>query len=158
MSLSIARIAAGFDRWDDVLALIMRAFAFMDGVIDPPSSAHLLTADTLRDKAGRETGFVALDGDRIVGCVFALERADDLYVGKLAVAPDRQGQGIGRRLMRAVERLALDRGKAALELQTRIELTANHAAFARLGFTKPNGRRMRATPGRHRSPCARPVS
>ena len=112
----------------------MRAFAFMDGVIDPPSSAHLLTVDVLRDKALHETGFVALDGDRIVGCVFALERADDFYVGKLAVAPDCQGQGIGRRLMRAVERLAVDRGKAALDLQTRIELTANHAAFARLGF------------------------
>ena len=30
--------------------------------------------------------------------------------------------------------LALDRGKPALELQTRIELTGNHAVFARLGF------------------------
>lgn len=130
----ITQIPADFDRWDDVLALIMRAFAFMDGVIDPPSSAHLLTVDGLRDKAGRETGFVALDGDSIVGCVFALERADDLYVGKLAVAPDYQGRGIGRRLMRAVEGRALDRGKTALELQTRIELNANHAAFARLGF------------------------
>ncbi|MGX7876631.1 GNAT family N-acetyltransferase [Mesorhizobium sp. ORM6] len=134
MPLSVTRIPADFSRWDDVLALIMRAFAFMDGVIDPPSSSHLLTVDTLRDKARRETGFVAVCGDKIVGCVFALERADDLYVGKLAVAPDCQGQGIGRRLMRAVERLALGRGKAALELQTRIEFTANHAAFARLGF------------------------
>ena len=134
MPLSIALIPADCDRWDDILALIMRAFAFMDGVIDPPSSAHLLTVETLRDKALHETGFVALSGDRIVGCIFALERADDFYVGKLAVAPDSQGRGIGRRLMRAVELLALDRGKAALELQTRIELTANHAAFARLGF------------------------
>jgi predicted N-acetyltransferase YhbS len=133
-TVSIARIPSDFDRWDDVLVLIMRAFAFMDGVIDPPSSAHLLTVDRLREKARREIGFVALDGDRIVGCVFALERADDFYVGKLAVDPDRQGQGIGRRLMRAVELLALNRGKLALELQTRIELTANHAAFARLGF------------------------
>jgi len=132
--LSIDRIPADFGRWNEVLALIMHAFAFMDGVIDPPSSAHLLTVDTLRDKARRETGFVALYGDRIVGCVFAQERADDLYVGKLAVAPDCQGQGIGRRLMQSVEILALDLGKAALELQTRIELTANHAAFARLGF------------------------
>ncbi|MBE1708135.1 MULTISPECIES: GNAT family N-acetyltransferase [Mesorhizobium] len=134
MPLTIDRIPADFGRWDEVLALIMHAFAFMDGVIDPPSSAHLLTVDTLRDKALRETGFVALDGGSIVGCVFAQERADDFYVGKLAVAPDRQGRGIGRRLMQAVERLALDHGKAVLELQTRIELTGNHATFARLGF------------------------
>lgn len=133
-AVSLTRIPADFDRWDDVLALITDAFAGMDGVIDPPSSAHLLTADTLRDKARREIGFVALNGDRIVGCVFALERTAEYYVGKLAVAPDCQGQGIGRRLMQAVEDLARSRGKAAVELQTRIELTGNHAAFARFGF------------------------
>ena len=133
-AISITRIPVDFDRWDDVLALIMRAFASMDGLIDPPSSAHLLTADNLRDKARRETGFVALKSDRIVGCVFALEREAELYVGKLAVAPDCQGQGIGRRLMQAIEDLARGRGKTAIELQTRIELTGNHAAFARLGF------------------------
>ncbi|RUW83531.1 GNAT family N-acetyltransferase, partial [Mesorhizobium sp. M8A.F.Ca.ET.059.01.1.1] len=52
--VSITRIPADFGRWGDVLALIMRAFAFMDGIIDPPSSAHLLTADALRAKALRE--------------------------------------------------------------------------------------------------------
>ena len=133
-AVSLTQIPADFDRWDDVLALIMRAFASMDGVIDPPSSAYLLTADTLRDKARRETGFVAIQGNRIVGCIFALERVADVYVGKLAVAPGCQGQGIGRRLMQAVEDLARSRGKVAIELQTRIELTTNHAAFARLGF------------------------
>lgn len=132
--VSVLPIPADFNRWDDVLALILQAFAFMDGVIDPPSSAHRLTSATLREKAGRETGLLALGEGRIVGCVFALERKDDLYVGKLAVAPDCQGRGIGRRLMQAVEELAQNRRKAALELETRIELTGNHAAFARLGF------------------------
>lgn len=36
--------------------------------------------------------------------------------------------------MQAVEDFARRRGKYAIELQTRIELAANHAAFARLGF------------------------
>ncbi|MBN9552567.1 MAG: GNAT family N-acetyltransferase [Alphaproteobacteria bacterium] len=106
----------------------------MDGVIDPPSSAHLLTTDSLGERAKRETGFLAVENGRIVGCVFALERERDFYVGKLAVEPRLQGQGIGTRLMRSVEDLAHERGKDAIELQTRIELTANHAAFARLGF------------------------
>ena len=134
VAISMVRLAADFGRWDDLLALIGRAFAYMDGVIDPPSSAHLLTANGLAEKAKREAGFLAIENDRIVGCVFALERARDFYVGKLAVEPGRQGQGIGTRLMRAVEDLARERGKNAIELQTRIELTANHAAFARLGF------------------------
>ncbi|MBZ9966185.1 GNAT family N-acetyltransferase [Mesorhizobium sp. BR1-1-2] len=132
--ITITRIPADFDRWNEVLALILRAFAFMNGIIDPPSSAHLLTAETLRDKARRETGLLALGGNRIVGCIFALERTDHIYVGKLAVTPDCQGQGIGRLLMQAVQDFARSRGKAAIELQTRIELAGNQAAFARLGF------------------------
>ncbi|MEP6566453.1 MAG: GNAT family N-acetyltransferase [Mesorhizobium sp.] len=130
----ITQLPADFERWDDVLALIMRAFAAMDGVIDPPSSAHLLSVDSLKAKAGEETAFLALKDGRIVGCVFVQERPDDFYVGKLAVEPGFQGQGIGKQLMQAVEALARSRDKAAIELQTRIELTANHAAFARLGF------------------------
>ncbi len=131
---SIVGLPAGFDRWDDLLALIQRAFAYMDGIIDPPSSAYLLTAGSLGEKAKRETVFLAVENGRIVGCVFALERTRDFYVGKLAVEPRLQGQGIGTRLMQAVEDLARERGTGAIELQTRIELTANHAAFARLGF------------------------
>ncbi|WP_292550350.1 GNAT family N-acetyltransferase [Mesorhizobium sp.] len=130
----VAQLSADFGHWDEVLALIMRAFAAMDGVIDPPSSAHWLTVENLRDKARQETGFAALKDGRIVGCVFVLERTNDFYVGKLAVEPDFQGQAIAKRLMQAVEELARDRGKPAIELQTRIELTGNHAAFARLGF------------------------
>ena len=133
-SVFITQLAPDFERWDELLSLIMRAFASMDGVIDPPSSAHLLSVESLRDKAGRETVFLALQDGRIAGCIFALERVDDFYVGKLAVAPGLQGQGIGRRLMQAVEDLARSRNTSAIELQTRIELTANHATFARLGF------------------------
>jgi predicted N-acetyltransferase YhbS len=130
----ITQLRPDFEHWDDVLALIMRAFAYMDCVIDPPSSAHLLTVDNLKAKAGQEMGLLALKDGRVVGCVFVLERTDDFYVGKLAVEPDFQGQGIGKQLMQAVENLVRGRNKVAIELQTRIELDGNHAAFARLGF------------------------
>ncbi|MER8763116.1 GNAT family N-acetyltransferase [Mesorhizobium sp. M0701] len=132
--VSIVQLAADFDRWDEVLALVMRAFAFMDEVIDPPSSAHRLTVENLRARALEETAFLALKGNEIVGCVFVLKRADDLYIGKLAVEPTLQGQGVGKQLMQAVEDLARSRNRTAIELQTRVELTGNHAAFARLGF------------------------
>jgi GNAT superfamily N-acetyltransferase len=133
-SVLVTQLAPGFDHWDELLGLIMRAFAPMDGVIDPPSSAHLLSAESLRDRAGQETVFLALQDDRIAGCVFASERGADFYVGKLAIQPELQGRGIGRRLMQAAEDFARSRNKSAIELQTRVELTANHATFARLGF------------------------
>ncbi|TIV92201.1 MAG: GNAT family N-acetyltransferase, partial [Mesorhizobium sp.] len=80
VGISIIGLPADFDGWDDLLALIRRAFAYMDGVIDPPSSAHLLSADNLAEKAKKETCFVAVENGRVVGCVFALERARDFYV------------------------------------------------------------------------------
>ena len=130
----IERLPTGFGRWEEVLLLINRSFAYMDGVIDPPSSARRLTAEGLRRKAEEETGFLATSEGRVIGCIFVVERENGCYIGKLAVEPQLQGQGIGKKLVEAAEEFAGARGKTALELQTRIELTANHAAFARLGF------------------------
>ena len=52
-------LTQAFDRWDELLGLIMRAFAYMDGVIDPPSSAHRLTIASLTDKARDEIALIA---------------------------------------------------------------------------------------------------
>jgi GNAT superfamily N-acetyltransferase len=134
--IAIERLPDDFDRWDDLLGLILSSFAFMDGVIDPPSSAHRLTPASLAGKAAKEFCFIAKSGGQLIGCVFAAERPDALYVGKLAVDPAEQGGGIGRRLMDATEELARRLKKSALELETRIELTGNHAAFRRLGFVE----------------------
>ena len=62
--------------------------------------------------------------------------AGAFYVGKLAVDPPAQGQGIGRALMARTEAEARALGLAALELQTRIELVENHRAFAAMGFVR----------------------
>ncbi|MCZ0735881.1 GNAT family N-acetyltransferase [Phreatobacter sp. AB_2022a] len=132
----IVTIDAGFQRWDELLALIHDSFAYMQGVVDPPASGLALTAAALRAKALSETGLIALAGGRIVGCAFVSPREDHLYLGKLAVARDLQGCGIGRLLVSHAEALARAAGKPALQLQTRIELTGNHKAFARLGFVE----------------------
>ena len=134
--LEIAPLPPGFDRWEELLALIVRAFAYMDGVIDPPSSAQRLTPRALAEKCAAETVFLAMAGESLAGCVFLADRGDHIYVGKLAVEPALQGRGVGRRLMQAAEAEAVRRGRGMLELQTRIELTGNHAAFARLGFAE----------------------
>ena len=132
----IAPIGADFEHWNELLKLIQDSFAYMDGVIDPPSSAHLLTVENLQTKARDELGFAAFLGDRLAGCVFIKEKDDHFYLGKLAVAPAFEGQGIGRRLMEEAEQQAVAGGKPELELQTRIELTRNHAVFEKLGFRK----------------------
>ena len=132
----MVRIDGTFGRWDELLALILSSFAYMDAVIDPPSSAHRLTLASLARKALDEIAFVAMEDNRIVGCIFLKPEADCLYVGKLAVAPARQGGGIGRRLLAIAEDIARQRQLPELRLETRMELTGNHSTFGRWGFLK----------------------
>lgn len=132
----IAVLAPDFEGWDAVLALILKSFAYMQGVVDPPSSAFRLTAAGLREKAGSETALAILDGGRPVACLFCEARDDVFYLGKLAVDPEFQGRGLARRLMARAEELAGQAGFDTLELQVRIELEGNQAFFAAHGFAK----------------------
>lgn len=136
MSVTIKRIDESFHRYEELLALIMGSFAYMDGVIDPPSSAHRLTVDSLKDKARDEIGLTAEVDGRLLGCAFLRPEPDFLYVGKLAVSPEAQGSGIGSRFLTEAEAIARDLGKPTLRLETRIELTGNHRRFGSWGFVR----------------------
>lgn len=131
------RVDPDRDDFPALLALIRLAFAGMDGRIDPPSSVHALTAETLREKARSETGFVIDKGDRPIACLFCRpEPPDTLYLGKLAILPEEQGRGLGWCLLGAAEGLAGALGASCLRLETRIELIENHATFEAWGFVK----------------------
>jgi len=132
----LRRIDPERDDMATLLDLILASFASMNGVIDPPSSALRLTSQSLREKAAHETGYAIFDRGKPVACMFCDDRGDVLYVGKLAVDPMRQGEGLGRRLLAEAEKLAGTLGRRELELQTRVELTGNHAFFGRQGFVK----------------------
>ena len=132
----VAPIPRDFYRWEELLDVIRASFAYMDGVIDPPSSVHRLTVQSLREKAAAELGFLAIAADEIAGCAFVAEKDDHFYLRKLAVTPAWQGRGIGRRLLQAAEEHASRVGKPILELQTRVELDGNQRLFATLGFVE----------------------
>ena len=122
-----------------ILALLQKAFADMHGRIDPPSSLHRLTEAGIADQA--RTGEVWVIGDK--ACMFLTPHPDAtppaLYVGKLAVDPAAQGQGLARILIALAEERAAALGLTRLVLQTRIELVENHVIFRRMGFVKTRG-------------------
>ncbi|NUB46633.1 GNAT family N-acetyltransferase [Fertoebacter nigrum] len=127
------RAVAPFD-WAGLLALIQRAFAGMEGRIDPPSSLHALTpADIARSAAEGEVWVI---GTPPCACVILTPKPHALYVGKLAVEPAAQRQGHARRLMAVAEDRARAMGLPLLELSARVELVENHATFRALGFEK----------------------
>ena len=130
------RVTPAYPHWPAVLRLILDAFAFMEARIDPPSSAHRLTVAEMAAQAQTGAVWVIEDNTTPIACLFAKPKADALYIGKLAVAQSHRGHGLARRLIAEAQAEARARTLPRLELQTRIELTENHAAFARLGFTK----------------------
>lgn len=120
----------------EVDALLRRSFAYMDDRIDPPSSLHRLTLADIEAVADRDGLVCAFDDGELVGCVFFKTEQDSLYIGKLAVEPSNQGQGIGRRLLIEAEKRAIAKKLSSLRLETRIELTENHRTFEKFGFVK----------------------
>ncbi len=128
--------AAGSYDWGAVLALIRESFAFMEGRIDPPSSMLRLTEAEVARQAEAGEVWVIEDGAGPVACVFLTVKPGCLYVGKLAVAAAWRGQGLARALVDQAARRAVALGLAALELQVRVELVENQAAFAAMGFVK----------------------
>jgi GNAT superfamily N-acetyltransferase len=75
----------------------------------------------------------ALAGTRIVGAVRARFDGETCHVGRLAVAPDRQGEGIGTALLRAVEQRAPATVRR-FELFTGRHSEANLRLYRRLGY------------------------
>ncbi len=134
--IRVAPASPDFAEWTALHALLARCFGPMEGRIDPPSSFVAMTPESLRAKAADEVLILALDGASPVGCAFCAPKADALYLGKLAVAPEHRGRGLLRRMLAEAEAVARVRGLSALTLQTRVELTENHATFAALGFRR----------------------
>jgi len=84
------------------------------------------------------------DGDgTIVAIIVLLPKPDHLLLDNIAVRPDRQGSGLGRRLIAFAEDEAYRLGYDELRLYTHRKMTENIALYARLGFVE-TGRRHEA--------------
>lgn len=122
--------------FDAILALIQRSFAFMEGRIDPPSSMHRLTPESVaRHAAEQEIWLIRENGD-LIACMFLTAHPDRLYLGKLAVDAAQRGKGHAKTLVDLAEARAAALGLAAVELQVRIELVENQRFFEAMGFAK----------------------
>jgi len=136
MPIEVTQSPQGFSQWVKLLELLHAAFEYQVTRIDPPSSLYKLDAQSLAQKTQEETLFLATEKGELIGCAFAKVKPSCVYVGKFAVRPERQGQGVGRLLMQEVEAFAQTTGKPFMELETRIELVENHKTFAAFGFSK----------------------
>jgi len=125
-----------FNDYQALHRLLTEAFAYMNGVIDPPSSMLKLDQKSLREKTEKETLLIATHHKELVGCIFIQPRNDHCYAGKFAVKAEYRHQGVGTKLLRAAQEWACDQGYVQIDLETRVELIDNHRYFEKQGFSK----------------------
>ncbi len=115
-----------------IVSLINRAFAverfFKSGDRTNPEQVKQMMEDG--------EFLLLMEGDEMVACVFVKMTGDRGYVGTLSVDPERQGAGLGRRMMQAAEDYCRVAGCKALDIcivNIRPELSA---IYRKLGFVE----------------------
>ena len=108
--------------------------AFRDLAIDPPSSALKETPADFAARLQSDTIFIASGVGQLIGSIFCTPQEDALYIGRLAVRPDRRRRGIAGTLVDAATTEAKRRGAKRITLGARIALPGNVALFRRRGF------------------------
>lgn len=77
---------------------------------------------------------VAEDAVGLVGCVYVELRGERGYLGLLAVAPERQGAGLGRKLMAAAENHFRAAGCQAIDLRIISPRTPLPTFYEHMGY------------------------
>lgn len=126
--------AATVDQAAQILSVLVTAFEEYRQVLDPPSGVFRETVDQILHKLELGGGFVAWDGERIVGVVLYQRYPDYMYLGRLGVLPEYRGRQIATQLTNKVEQAALERGLRRVQLGVRIGLTGNQQFFQHLGY------------------------
>lgn len=94
----------------------------------------VLSAEEHQTWARAGSSWVAEETDGPIGFLVAEVAGDELHVWELAVRVDRQGQGIGRRLLGAAREAAGEQGLTAVTLTTFSDVPWNAPFYQRLGF------------------------
>ncbi|MEZ5809871.1 MAG: GNAT family N-acetyltransferase [Rhizobiaceae bacterium] len=106
-------------------ALYVAAIGARPAPMDADYRAHIENGSVLvAEAAGQCAGFA----------VCYPEAPDAWHLETVAVAPERQGEGIGGRLIAACEARAGEAGAAFMRLYTNVAMTGNLTLYPRLGY------------------------
>jgi ribosomal protein S18 acetylase RimI-like enzyme len=111
---------------------------------NPHMSALSEPLDDIRAAVGRREVLVAKLGSRIVGAVRGERQGDECHVGRLVVAPDMQGRGIGFALLHAIEGHDTG-GVRRFVLHTGERSAANISLYRKVGYTLARTERVADT-------------
>ena len=122
----------------EALAVVLaRAFASYAPRYTPEALAATTPPPAvLRARLAEGPVWIAERGAEILGTVGAVLSESGVYVRSMAVVPEAAGQGLGRKLLAAVEDFATEAGAARLFLSTTPFLDRAIRLYERAGFRR----------------------
>ena len=110
------------------------------------TEAHLLDGirtdeENLREMMGwSDAQFLkcTTSADELVGCVFLKKMEEKMYLGMLTVSPFQQANGIGKQLLNAAEKHALNHGCERIEMTVITDRTDLISWYERHGYVCTN--------------------
>ncbi len=85
--------------------------------------------------AAIKAGHLYVLGNPIVGCLVMFPDRDAIEIDMIAVSPEAQGQGIGRKLLDFAVDHARSTGQTKLTLYTNAKMARNVVIYEKYGFT-----------------------
>jgi ribosomal protein S18 acetylase RimI-like enzyme len=90
--------------------------------------------DDYAARVSEDAVWVLQDGPAIAGILVLLSAPEYLLLDNIAIAPERQGRGMGRRLLAFAESEALRRGYREIRLYTHQTMIENQRLYASIGY------------------------
>jgi ribosomal protein S18 acetylase RimI-like enzyme len=121
----------------DIAAVFRGAFTSLKGrgYSDRALCAAMYSPQFIQERIGQGAHVLVAETDgRIVGTATGIEEHESLHVCSVAVDPAFSGQGIARRLMHELEKIAREKDCYKLFLQTAWSMTEAIALYRKLGY------------------------
>ncbi len=98
-------------------------------------------ADDYAGRIAQDQVWVLEAAGELVGALVLEQQPDTFLLDNVAVRPDRQGHGYGRRLLDFAEAEAVRQGYGAITLYTHVLMAANIAIYTARGYVERERRR-----------------
>jgi len=114
-----------------IVDIVDRAYRHYIARIGKPPGPML---DDYAARVSEDAVWVLQEGSAIAGILVLLSTPEYLLLDNIAIAPDRQGRGLGRRLLTFTESEALRRGYREIRLYTHQTMIENQRPYALIGY------------------------
>ena len=114
-----------------IVDIVDRAYRHYIARIGKPPGPML---DDYAARVSEDAVWVLQEGSAIAGILVLLSTPEYLLLDNIAIAPDRQGRGLGRRLLTFTESEALRRGYREIRLYTHQTMIENQRLYASIGY------------------------